>query len=265
MSDLFKIEGKIAIVTGGASGIGAMITEGLVRSGCKVLIASRKEEALSEFTRSMNEIVPNSVEYCVANLMTEDGMDALSEAAKNFSDHIDILINNSGATWMAKLDDFPVSAWDKILGLNVTAVAEVTRRMLPLLEKNAGPGRPARVINIGSVMGTKASEYSENSTGAYSYSVSKAAVHHLTKSFSNELAPRHISVNAIAPGPFVSRMMAFATDTEEKRKALAEPVPLGRIGAPDDVAGTVQWLCSRAGAYVSGAIIPLDGGMAASA
>ena len=113
-------------------------------------------------------------------------------------------------------------------------------------------------------MGTRATPSVTNSVGAYSYTVSKGAVHHLTRLFSNELAPRHVTVNAIAPGPFPSRMMAFATDEQEKREALAKNVPLGRIGEADDVVGTVIWLCSRAGAYITGAIIPLDGGMSAS-
>jgi len=265
MTDLFDISGKIAVVTGGATGIGAMITEGLVRAGCRVFIASRKVDVLQAFTAEMNEIVPGSVEYFVTDLSTSEGTTALVEAIAKQTGHIDILINNSGASWGAEFDAFPRSAWNKVLELNVTAIADLTRLMLPLLEKRAQFDAPSRVINIGSIMGSLATPSVTNSVGAYSYTVSKGAVHHLTKLFSNELAPRHITVNAIAPGPFPSRMMAFATDEEEKRQALADNIPLGRIGAAEDMVGTVSWLCSRGGAYITGAIIPVDGGMSASA
>lgn len=265
MTGLFEISGKVAVVTGGATGIGAMITEGLVRSGCRVFIASRKREILEAFTKEMNDIFPGSVDYVVADLATAEGAAALVDTITQQTAHIDILVNNSGASWGATFDEFPRSAWDKVLGLNVIAIADLTRLMLPLLEKKARFDAPSRVINIGSIMGTRATPSVTESAGAYSYTVSKGAVHHLTKLFSNELAPRHITVNAIAPGPFPSRMMAFATDDNEKRQALAKNIPLGRIGAADDMVGTVSWLCSRAGAYMTGAIIPLDGGMSASA
>jgi NAD(P)-dependent dehydrogenase (short-subunit alcohol dehydrogenase family) len=265
MTQLFDISGKIAVVTGGATGIGAMITEGLVRAGCHVFIASRKADILEAFAAEMNEIEPNSVGWIVADLATAEGTAALVEALRQKTDHIDILVNNSGASWGATFDDFPRSGWDKVLSVNVTAIADLTRLLMPLLECRAGFDAPSRIINIGSIMGTWATPSVTNSVGAYSYTVSKGAVHHLTKLFSNELAPRHVTVNAIAPGPFPSRMMAFATDAEEKRQALAANIPLGRIGTADDVVGTVIWLCSRAGSYLTGAIIPLDGGMSASA
>ena len=263
MTDFFDISGKVAVVTGGATGIGAMITEGLVRSGCRVFIASRKQEVLEEFTSRMDAIVSGAVQYFVADLATEDGTAELVANIAEHTDHVDILVNNSGASWGADFDAFPRSGWDKVLNINVTAVADLTRLMLPLLEKNARADAPSRVINIGSIMGTWPTKSVSNSVGTYSYTVSKGAVHHLTKLFSNELAPRHITVNAIAPGPFPSRMMAFATDAKESRDALAENIPLGRIGAADDMSATVTWLCSRGGSYMTGAIIPLDGGMSA--
>ena len=265
MTDLFDISGKTAIVTGGATGIGAMITEGLVRSGCRVFIASRKRDVLEAFTTEMDAIAPGAVQFFVADLSTGEGTAALVDAVPEQTDHVDILVNNSGASWGADFDEFPRSRWDKVLDLNVTAIADMTRLLLPLLEKRARFDAPSRVINIGSIMGTWATPSVTNSLGTYSYTVSKAAVHHLTKLFSNELAPRHITVNAIAPGPFPSRMMAFATDEADKRQELAEKIPLGRIGAAEDMVGTMRWLCSRAGAYMTGAIIPLDGGMSASA
>ena len=264
MGSLFDVTGKTALVTGGATGIGAMITEGLVRAGCRVFIASRKADVLVPFAERMNEIVPGAVVSVKADLSSEEGTENLVQAIRQGTDHVDILINNSGASWGADFDDFPRSGWDKVLGLNVTALADLTRAMMPLLESRASSDTPSRVINLGSIMGTRATPSVTNSVGAYSYTVSKGAVHHLTRLFSNELAPRHVTVNAIAPGPFPSRMMAFAEDEQEKREALAKNVPLGRIGEADDVVGTVIWLCSRAGAYITGAIIPLDGGMSAS-
>lgn len=265
LEQLFNISGKTALVTGGSSGIGAMITEALVMAGCRVFIASRKQESLDAVANELNALGKGSVETIAADLSSAEGTEALVAALKEKTDHINILVNNSGATWGDGLDQFPRKAWDKILNLNVTAMADLTRLMLPLLEAQASDRDPARVINIGSVMGTRphAAIGEMKGHGAYSYVASKAAVHHLTKMYSNELAHRHITVNAIAPGPFPSRMMKFATDSEEKRDFLGSTVPLGRIGEPADMACAVRWLCSKGGAYITGNILAIDGGMSA--
>ncbi|GHF26777.1 3-oxoacyl-ACP reductase [Kordiimonas sediminis] len=256
---LFDISGKVALVTGGGSGIGAMITETLVRAGCKVFIASRKIEACAKTAASLNDIGPGKVIPLQADLLTAAGTEALAEAVKKQTDRLDILVNNSGMTWGAKLEDFPRDKWDQVLTLNVTAVADLTRLLLPLLKTAGNKEDPARVINIGSVVGTR-----PMSNMAYSYAPSKAAVHHLTKMLSSELASQNILVNAIAPGPFESRMMAFVAENDALRKQQESAVPLGRFGRSDDITGMMLFLTSKASTYVTGAILPLDGGMSAN-
>ena len=166
-----------------------------------------------------------------------------------------MLVNNAGATWGAPLMEFPESAWDKVLDLNLKSPFFLTRALLPQLELAASDDDPARVINIGSIDGLRVP-----ALPTYSYSASKAAVHMLTKVLAKELGPKRITVNAIAPGPFESKMMAATLDAFGD--AIAASAPLGRIGRPDDMAGTAVFLASRAGSYVTGAIIPVDGGIA---
>jgi NAD(P)-dependent dehydrogenase (short-subunit alcohol dehydrogenase family) len=255
IASLYSIKGKVALVTGGGSGIGTMATEALVRAGVKVYIASRKLENCQTVADELNPIGPGNVVPLAADLSTGEGTQALVDAISAQEDKIDILVNNSGTTWGAPLDDFPREKWDQVLGLNVTAVADLTRLMLPLLRKSGTGDDPARIVNVGSIVGHR-----PITNMAYSYGASKAAVHHITKMFSHELAGENITVNAIAPGPFPSRMMAFVTENEKMRKATEENVPLGRLGRPDDVAGVLLMLTSRAGSYITGAIIPLDGG-----
>lgn len=259
--NLFNIEGKTALVTGGGSGIGEMIAETLVDAGCKVFIASRKYGALKEVADRLNAKGPGSVEVLTADLSTGEGVEHLTAQLKDHTDSLDILCNNSGATWGALLEDYPRDAWDKILDINVTAVGDLTLKLLPLLEKAGTPDDPARVINTGSIMGTRPMASSGGPNKVFSYNASKAAVHHLTRAFANEFTHKNITVNAIAPGPFQSRMMAFATDTEEKREMIGKTVPLGRIGSPDDITCLIRYLCSKGGGYITGAIIPIDGGM----
>jgi NAD(P)-dependent dehydrogenase (short-subunit alcohol dehydrogenase family) len=258
LSKLHDISGKVALVTGGGSGIGTMITETLVRAGCKVFIASRKLEACEKVAVELNAIGPGVVIPMQADLSTGEGTIKLSEALKAQTDRLDILVNNSGMTWGAEFKDFPREKWDQVFALNVTAVADLTRLLHPLLKSSATREIPTRIINIGSVVGTK-----PVANMAYSYAPSKAAVHHLTKMLSHELAKDNITVNAIAPGPFESRMMAFVAQNEQLRKAQEAGVPLGRFGRPEDVAGVILMLASQAGNYITGSIIPLDGGISA--
>jgi NAD(P)-dependent dehydrogenase (short-subunit alcohol dehydrogenase family) len=171
-------------------------------------------------------------------------------------DQLPILVNNAGATWGAPLEEFPQSGWDRVIGTNVEGVFHLTVALLPALRAAASADDPARVINIGSIDGLRPSGM-EN----YSYSASKAAVHMLTRHLAQRLAPEQITVNAIAPGPFESKMTAFMFASDEGRAAVVSIVPLGRIGRPDDAAGLVQFLCSRAGSYLTGNVIPLDGGI----
>jgi NAD(P)-dependent dehydrogenase (short-subunit alcohol dehydrogenase family) len=220
------------------------------------MIASRKGE---DCVRAAEEIngsgVPGKAEGFAGNVATEDGVLALAGEVRRRADRLDILLNNAGTTWGEPLSTFPYKAWARVFDVNVTGLFHLTRELLPLLEKAARPDDPARIINLGSVMGTQ-----PMADGAYSYAASKAAVHHLTRTLANEFAARHITVNAFAPGPFQSRMTAFATGTEEKAEKVGSRVPLGRIGSASDIAGATLYLCSRAGSYVTGAILPIDGG-----
>ncbi len=260
LENLFSLEGKTALVTGGASGIGQMIATAMVHAGCRVMIASRKGDACEAVAAELNKLdAEGTAEGFAADLSNEEGIDDLCREVADRTDKLHILINNSGATWGEPLDTFPYAAWGKIMGLNVTAMFTLTRNLLPLMEKATGDNDPARVINLGSVMGTI-----PIADGAYSYSVSKGALHHLTKILANEFAARRITVNAFAPGPFQSRMTAFATASEEGAAAVSAINPLGRIGAPSDIAGATLFLCGRGGSYVTGAIIPIDGGISIS-
>jgi len=256
LNELFSVSGKVALVTGGASGIGLMAASALVHAGARVLICSRRAEACEAAASELNAAGgPGRAEGFGGDVGSEEGVAAVAAEVRARTDGLHILINNAGLTWGADLESFPYKAWARVLDVNVTGLFHLTRELLPLVEAAASADDPARIINLGSVMGTQ-----PLADGAYSYAASKAAVHHLTRTLANELAERHITVNAFAPGPFQSRMTAFATATEEQAATVGARVPLGRIGRPDDIAGATLFLCGRAGAYVTGAILPLDGG-----
>lgn len=231
-----------------------MIAEGLVRSGVKVYISSRKADVCAEVAEQLSE--HGTCVALPADLSTIDGVRALADAIRGREDHLDILVNNAGATWGAPLDDYPDSAWDKVLSTNVKAPFELTAQLLPLLRASATAENPGRVINIGSVDGIRVPD-----TENYAYAASKAAIHMVTRQTAHRLARSNITVNAIAPGPFPSKMMAFILDQEGGEDLVASSVPMGRIGTPEDVVGTVIFLSSRAGAYLTGAIIAVDGGI----
>jgi len=254
MSELFDISGKTALVTGGSRGIGLMVARGLVQAGARVIISSRKSE---DIERAGGELAAlGECEAIQGDVSTPDGATALAAAARERFGALNILVNNAGATWGAPLEEFPSAGWDKVVHTNVEGVFNLTVGLLPALRAAAEPENPARVINIGSVDGLRTPAV-EN----YSYSASKAAVHMLTRHLAKRLASEHITVNAIAPGPFESKMMAFMLDDPQSRELVEASVPLGRIGRPDDVAGLALFLSSRAGSYLTGAVIPLDGGI----
>jgi len=254
MSDLFDISGKRALVTGGSRGIGLMIARGLVEAGASVLVSSRKRADIEAAAQTLAE--HGSCEAIVADISKPEGASQLAAETQARFPALDILVNNAGATWGAPLQEFPSGGWEKVLHTNLEGVFNLTIGLLPALRAAAEPEDPARVINIGSIDGLRTPSV-EN----YSYSASKAAVHMLTRHLAKRLAAEHITVNAIAPGPFESKMMAFILENPESRELVEESVPLGRIGRPDDVAGLTQFLCSRAGSYMTGAVIPLDGGI----
>jgi NAD(P)-dependent dehydrogenase (short-subunit alcohol dehydrogenase family) len=254
---LFSLSGKVALVTGGASGIGRMTAEALVRAGAQVIIASRKLDACEECAGRLNGLgASGSAAALAADVSTESGVIALAEAVARNHPRLSILINNAGVSWGAPLENFPYSAWNRVLSVNVTGLFTLTQKLLPLLESNATPDDPARVVNLGSVMGSQ-----PMGDRVYSYSASKAAVHHLTRIFAKELAARNITVNALAPGLFESRMTAFATADALLLPVIKQRIPLHRLGRSEDIAGAMLFLCGRAGAYVTGAILPIDGGV----
>jgi NAD(P)-dependent dehydrogenase (short-subunit alcohol dehydrogenase family) len=254
MSDLFDVSGKTALVTGGSRGIGLMIADGLVRGGANVIVSSRKVDDVNAAGEQLA-----ALGYCHAipgDISTPEGAHALAAATRERFPSLDILVNNAGAVWGAPLEEFPAAGWQKILNTNVEGVFHLTVALLGELRAAASAEDPARVINIGSIDGLRTPSV-EN----YSYSASKAAVHMLTRHLAKRLASEHITVNAIAPGPFESKMMAWALEDPELRSRIESEVPLGRIGRPDDVAGLTLFLASRAGAYMTGTVIPLDGGI----
>jgi len=256
LDGLFSIAGKTALVTGAATGIGRMAATALVEAGARVLIASRKADDCARVAAELNALgAPGSAEGFGGDVSSEEGIAALVAEVKARTERLDILINNAGVSWGEPLETFPYKAWARVLGVNVTGLFHLTRELLPLLDAAASHEDPARIINLGSVMGTQA--LADN---AYSYTASKAAVHHLTRTLAVEFAKRHITVNAFAPGPFQSRMTAFATASEEGAAKVGSHVPIGRIGAPSDIAAATLFLCGRGGSYVTGAILPLDGG-----
>jgi NAD(P)-dependent dehydrogenase (short-subunit alcohol dehydrogenase family) len=251
--ELFSVEGKTAVVTGGSRGVGLMIARGLVEAGAEVVISSRKLEPLEAAAAELAEI--GECTAVQADLSSQEGAVALAAAVGERFDRLDVLVNNAGANWGAPLEDYPDGAWDRVLDTNVRGIFQLTVESLGLLRAAASKEDPARVINIGSVDGIRAPL-----TESYAYSASKAAVHQLTRHLAKRLASEQITVNAIAPGPFPSKMMAFLLDDPDRRSMVEQQIPLGRVGEPDDVAGLAIFLASRAGAYLTGTVIPLDGG-----
>ncbi|MGI9592395.1 MAG: SDR family oxidoreductase [Myxococcota bacterium] len=253
MKDLFSVEGKRVLVTGGSRGIGLMIAQGFVANGARVYISSRKADTCEEVAAELSK--EGTCVALPADLATQAECDRLGAELASREDGLEVLVNNAGANWGAPLEEFPDSAWDKVLALNVKSVFHLTRACLPLLEKAGTAEDPARVINIGSIDGIQVPMLD-----TFSYSASKAAVHQLTRVLARKLADRHVTVNAVAPGPFESKMMAATLD--QFGDEIAASAPRGRIGTPEDMAGVAIYLASRAGAYVTGAIIPVDGGIA---
>ena len=250
--NLFDLTGKVALVTGGTRGIGLMVARGLLQAGASVYVSSRKAEAGEQAVQELSAY--GQVVSLPADVSREQECVRLAAEVADRVDHLDVLVNNAGATWGEALETFPESAWDKVVDLNLKAPFFLSRACLPLLTAVATADEPSRIINIGSIDGLRVPELS-----TYSYSSTKAAVHHLTRVLAKELGPRHVTVNAIAPGPFPSRMMAATL--QKHGDAIAATSPLGRIGRDDDLAGAAVYLASRAGAYVTGAVLPVDGGI----
>ena len=253
MKNLFSVEGKTVLITGGSRGIGEMIATGLVENGAKVYITARKAQACNELAEELSK-----KGTCISlpfDLGTQEGIAGIAAELAKREPKLDVLINNAGAAWGEPIDEYSESGWDKVQNINLKGVFFLTQKMLPLLRASASAASPARVINTASVNGITPPELE-----TYAYSSSKAGVIMLTRHLAKRLAREHILVNAIAPGPFPSQMMKATL--ESFGDAIKAGNPLGRIGTPEDAAGVAIFLASRASAYTTGATIPVDGGSA---
>jgi NAD(P)-dependent dehydrogenase (short-subunit alcohol dehydrogenase family) len=254
LEDFFSVAGKVVLVTGGSRGIGEAIAQSFVEAKARVYICSRNEKTCSETAARIA-----GTGYCVAiaaDLATEDGRRRLVQELGRREDRLDVLINNAGAIWAQPLAEYTQSGWDKVYDLNVKGVFFIVQSLLPLLEKAATAAEPARIINIGSIGGFHVPQHE-----TYAYSSSKAALHHLSKHLAKLLAPSHILVNVIAPGMFPSRMMKEALEQRGEEAVLAR-VPLKRFVNETDMAGAAMFLASKASSFVTGTILPVDGGTA---
>ncbi|CAE7405011.1 rhlG [Symbiodinium microadriaticum] len=245
---------KTVLITGGSRGIGEMLAEGFVTNGAKVYIVARKFEACQATAERLSEF--GDCTALPGDLSTRDGVAALAKEIAGREDKLDVLINNAGATWGAPMEDFPEDGFDKVMDLNVKNLFYLTTDLLPQLRAATGDGEAdtARVINVGSVDGIKAPLVSQN----YPYSAAKAAVHQLTKHMAAHLVGEKILVNAIAPGPFPSKMTQFMIDAAPD--AFEGSTPMNRAGRPEDIAGTAMFLASRASGFLTGHVLPCDGG-----
>ena len=250
-TDLFSLSGKSALVTGGSQGIGLMISRGLVSAGAKVYVSSRKKDVCERIAAELSEI--GSCVALPADVSTEAEAKRIAAELTDREGQLHILVNNAASAWGAPIAEYPDAAWDKVLGLNVKGLFNLSVACLPLLEAAAVDRDPARIINVGSIEGFRTAP-GEN----YAYSASKAAVHNLTMNLAQRLARNNITVNAIAPGPFQTKMMSAILS--EKGDEFRANCPMGRLGEPDDMAGIAIYLASRASSYVTGQIIAVDGG-----
>jgi NAD(P)-dependent dehydrogenase (short-subunit alcohol dehydrogenase family) len=255
--ELFSVAGKRVFITGGASGIGRMISEGLAERGARVFTCSRKQAALDELVGVLKGKRGFDVHAEAADLGKMEDIDRIARrAGEHFGGELDVLINNAGATWGAEVEEYPESGWDKVFDLNVKGVFFLTQALMPLLEASARSEEPARIINIGSI-----DAFHVPTHETYAYTSSKAAVHQLSKHLALKLAPSHITVNVIAPGRYRSQILENAIELEGADEMLA-PIPLKRFAEGPDLAGAAIYLASRAGSFVTGAVLPVDGGHA---
>lgn len=250
---LFEINGKVAFITGGSRGIGLMFARAYVEAGVRVYICSRKADVCDA---AAVELARHG--ECIsmpADLSSMDEVERIASELEQREERLHILINNAGATWGASIDDFPAKGWDKVMDLNVKSPFFLMQKVLPLLERAGAPGDPARVINVGSVDGMHTPLFDN-----FSYAASKAALHHVSRMAAAHLASRNITVNVIAPGPFATDMMQPMIDSMGEDAILAN-IPLKRMGREEDAAGVAIFLAARASAYITGTVVPVDGGL----
>lgn len=250
----FSVAGKIALITGGSSGLGYAMAQAYLECGARVYVTGRKKSQLDVACERL--AAHGDVRAIQGDVSSSAGIEAIRQALAE-EERVHVLINNAGITWGATIEKFPAAAWDSVMAVNVKAPFTMAQSLLEKLRAAAVPGDPSRIVNVGSVYGL-----SSQVLGAWSYGASKAAVHHLTRMLASELAPT-ILVNAIAPGFFPSKMTNFITSDTERMAEMCGTIPLGRAGTPDDIGALALYLGSRASAYMTGNIIPLDGGVLA--
>ena len=258
LNNLFDVAGKVAVVTGGSSGIGAMMAQGLLENGAKVYITARKADRLHAAAEELSKFGE-----CIAipgDMSSVEGIEAFVAEVSSRESKIDILINNAGANWGAPIEDFPESGWDKVMDINIKSIFFSIQKFLPLLKAAGTAEDPARVINIASINGIR-----NSGMPTYAYSASKSGVIHLTEHLATDLASSNVNVNAIAPGLFPSNMTKQIVENDGMTTAAIARIPRGRMGKPEDIAGTAIFLSSQASAWVTGHTIVLDGGMIATA
>lgn len=253
LSELFSVAGKCVLVTGGGRGIGFAIAEGFVKAGARVYICSRDLEVCTAAATELRKLGSCTALKC--DIADSDDRHRLVEELKDRETSLDVLVNNAGAIWAAPFEDYPVSGWDKVYDINVKGLFFLIQELLPMLQAAASPEDPARIINIGSVNVLRIPTHE-----TYAYVGSKAALHHISRHLAGQLGERFITVNVIAPGLYPSKMLTADIERRGLDKVVA-PIPLKRLAGNSDMAGAALYLASKAGAYLTGAVIPVDGGM----
>ncbi|ORZ10812.1 hypothetical protein BCR42DRAFT_380487 [Absidia repens] len=257
INQLFDVKDKVVLVTGGGRGIGLMIATGFVSAGAKVYISSRTATVCDKVAEELTSQGPGQCISIPADLSSLEECRRLAQELSKREDHLDVIVNNSGTNYNESVEDYPDDAFQKVLNLNLTRIFSLSQACLPLLKSKASADAPSRIINIGSIDGLRAPPQT-----TFAYSASKSGLHHLTRHLASVLADDHILCNTIAPGAFRSKMMKATLDAFEE--VIKSKIPVGRIGTPEDIAGTVLFLSSRAGQYVTGATIVVDGGVLVS-
>ncbi|MFT4994170.1 MAG: NAD(P)-dependent dehydrogenase (short-subunit alcohol dehydrogenase family) [Paraglaciecola sp.] len=251
---LFSMSGKTCVVTGGSRGLGAFMAQGFLEAGAKrVYITARKADACIATAQALSQYGE-----CIAlpgDVGNAEGLSQLVQELNARETQLDVLVNNAGTAWAAPLGQFPEQGWDKVMDINVKSPFFLTQALLPLLRKNATAQDTASVINIGSIAGILG-----NALDTFSYAVSKSALHQATRVLATELAASHIRVNAIAPGRFYSKMTEFLSSDQAAFEQELQTIPMGRWGEPSDIAGVAIMLASQAGGFITGQVIPVDGG-----
>ena len=254
LADWFSLAGRRAVVTGGSRGIGRMIAQGMLMADADVAICARHADQV-ESTVSALASFGNCIGLA-ADLSKSEGRESIAAWVEARYGNVDILVNNAGTSWGEDLATFPLDGFEKVIQVNLTSVFDLTRRLLPLIERSATAENPSRIINIGSVDGLRVP-----SVDNYPYSASKAAIHMLTRHLARTLLAKHINVNCIAPGIFETKMTAHWFDETHPNYAQRPAIPMIRAGGLDDIAAAAVYLAAPASTYITGVVLPVAGGI----